>query len=413
METNEKTPEKDVNQARCSLDSCIENNSPTVECSKCGRLVHYKCTKLPVYELERYTKPKPCQYKCRGCVHVPKDLYAILTKFIEEDTTQNEVDVLSTTMSEMNLVDWKEELKKHQEEISKLKQELKQCKTTIKSYQENEVELQIAIEDLKTSSMNQEQQMKFNPDYTLVKNLEDSLDEKLEMIGQSLKTTLLGTLKESLVREVQEIKESSRKTEEKLEEATKTYATALTSKIENKVVQEKSDDTIKAIVTQARNEEKTEERERNLRSANIILHGVAVDDSMGNSEKGKQLDTEFISKFLEVVDESVIPKAISRLGKHDNNKSRPIKVVLRNGKDKEKVMRNLSKLKGIEALNGIRVTEDYTMEERKLVKSWVDKAKQKNEEEPEDSEIVWTVRGTPKNGLRLWWRWKNPPANHQ
>ena len=409
METNEKTPEKDKTFTKCSLNSCVENNNPTVKCSKCNRLVHYKCTELPIYELERYTKPKkPCQYKCRGCVDVPKDLHAMLSKYIEEDQTQ-ELDILSNTMSEMNLFDSKDQLEKSRQEIQALKQELNKCEKTIQTYRENEVALNVTIQKLRASAASQEQKMKITTDHALVKNLEDSLDDKLEKIGKVLKNTLLGTLKESLTHEIQEIKESNRKTEQKLEEASKTYASVLTRKSGNECTSETSD--IKTILTQARNEEKSEERERNLRSTNIILHGV--DDVNADDEQAKKKDTEFINNFLKVVDESVIPKTISRLGKHDTNKSRPIKVILRNDEDKDKIMRNLSKLKGNETFNGIRITEDYTIEERKLVRSWVDKAKRKNEEEPNDSKIVWTVRGTPKNGLRFWWMYKNPPANNQ
>jgi len=95
-----------------------------------------------------------------------------------------------------------------------------------------------------------------------------------------------------------------------------------------------------------------------------------------------------ISHFLKVVDGSVRFKSVSRLGKREPNKTRPIKVVLHNVRDKEKVMRSLSKLKGNESFNGVRITDDYTIEERKLVNSWIDKAKQKNEDELKDSNIV-------------------------
>ena len=43
-----------------------------------------------------------------------------------------------------------------------------------------------------------------------------------------------------------------------------------------------------------------------------LMHGM--DDVNADDEQTKKKDTEFINKFLKVVDESVIPKTISRLG---------------------------------------------------------------------------------------------------
>jgi len=274
------------------------------------------------------------------------------------------------------------------------------CKKLIKTLMKSETQLKAKVEELQDKLiMHQEK-----AESKLVTKLE-AFNEKLDDIGQGLKESLLGTLKESLT---QELEKNNKKTEEKLEEATKTYAAALTNTNENNYVQQ-TPSTIKSIITQARNEEKSEEQDRNQRSTNIILHGV--DDSIAESNV-KEHDVKTITHFLKVVDGSVRFKSITRLGQQETNKNRPIKVVLHNAKDKDKVMRNLSKLKGNESFNGIRVTEDYTPEERKLIKSWVDKAKQKNETEPKDSKIVWTVRGNPKKGLRLWWLRKNPAAGH-
>ena len=51
--------------------------------------------------------------------------------------------------------------------------------------------------------------------------------------------------------------------------------------------------------------------------------------------------------------------------------------------------------------NGISITEDHTITERKMIKDFVDQAKQANEKERSDSDIFWVVRGSPKNGLYL------------
>ena len=62
-------------------------------------------------------------------------------------------------------------------------------------------------------------------------------------------------------------------------------------------------------------------------------------------------------------------------------------------------MVNLNRLKGsVEEFGRISITEDYTNSEREQIKSWVTKAREKSEQDPEN---IYKVRGNPKNGLRL------------
>ena len=74
--------------------------------------------------------------------------------------------------------------------------------------------------------------------------------------------------------------------------------------------------------------------------------------------------------------------------------------------EKENIMSHLVNLKTAgEKFKKISITDDYTLEERREIKDWVEKAKAKNREEDEDSQFIWKVRGTPnstsKNRLRL------------
>ena len=94
-------------------------------------------------------------------------------------------------------------------------------------------------------------------------------------------------------------------------------------------------------------------------------------------------------------------KNIFRIGKQEPNKRRPIKVIMNNEGDKNKVLMNLTNLKGLSTYVGISVTEDYTINERNKIKMKAVEAKRKNEEEGEESNYVWRVRGTPKNGLEI------------
>ena len=67
--------------------------------------------------------------------------------------------------------------------------------------------------------------------------------------------------------------------------------------------------------------------------------------------------------------------------------------------DKDTIMSRLGNLKNAEEIyRKVSVRDDYTSEERGLIKEWVTKAEKKNKEE---NTQAWKVRGTPKNGLRL------------
>ena len=60
-------------------------------------------------------------------------------------------------------------------------------------------------------------------------------------------------------------------------------------------------------------------------------------------------------------------------------------------------------MKGNELYKGISVTDDYTINEREMIREFVKKAKKENEKEDKDKEsnYIWRVRGCPKNGLTI------------
>jgi hypothetical protein len=148
----------------------------------------------------------------------------------------------------------------------------------------------------------------------------------------------------------------------------------------------------------ARNEEKIEEFEKEQRSNNFIIHGA---EEVGNSVASiKKNDEDYILDiFDEIRMEGYEPKSVIRLGKPNEDRPRPIKVQMKTKAGKDKVMNSLKYLKGTEDIFGkIRVTDDYTKEERDTITEWVKKAEEKSRD---DKDKVYRVRGDPKNGLRL------------
>lgn len=76
-----------------------------------------------------------------------------------------------------------------------------------------------------------------------------------------------------------------------------------------------------------------------------------------------------------------------------------IKVVFGTDLKKQGLFGNLKSLKGMEKYQSVSISDDYTIAERPVLRSWGKKAQEKNEQEPKDSNITWRVKGNPKSGL--------------
>ena len=220
--------------------------------------------------------------------------------------------------------------------------------------------------------------------------LDRKLDEKLEGMNK---------FSEKIVEEVKSNKEG---VEDKLEEvisANKTFAdtvantssanTANTSPVVNN---------FRSIINEQRNLELNETNDKKARAANIIIHGVAEPDT-SDKDLSKKYNEDYITEFLQVVGVNVTSRSVYRLGKADPTKKRPIKFITGGEKQKDEIMRNLKKLKDVDKYRGISITEDYTINERDMIRTKTEEAKSKNANEPAESQFIWKVRGTPKNGL--------------
>ena len=226
--------------------------------------------------------------------------------------------------------------------------------------------------------------------------LEDKAIEARRILPQPT-TTMLEEIRSSINEQLGDIKEAigsliDEKLESKLgNRKLVSYAgkvAASTGTIQDEV------SNFRDVIAAAKNEELAEDRERNFRFNNIIIHGREdIDDA--------EQDNVFFDNFVkELCIGSVQAKTITRIGQKCDGKKRPIKVTLPNAEIKEKIMNNLKNLKD-KGYNRISITDDYTVTERKIIKDFVEKAKEANNKESTDSEYVWVVRGSPKNGLFL------------
>lgn len=236
-----------------------------------------------------------------------------------------------------------------QEEVKRLRREVNRCENLIKIAEENSR----MANKLLSKKMNETDECK----------IEQIIDSKLEKFG--------------LILEQHKVAEKS------------TYASVANS----------APSDFKTIMKMAKVEEITEERDRRSRTNNIIIHGAEEVDS---TDEAQNTDQTFVTKFLETLEESdKKPSFFGRIGRKIGTKNRPMKIVFKNESVKKMIFSKLRMLKGKDEYKGVAVTEDLTESERKVVKLWSDKAKDRNANN-KDENIIWRVRGSPKDGsIRL------------
>ena len=156
----------------------------------------------------------------------------------------------------------------------------------------------------------------------------------------------------------------------------------------------------RAIMEETKNVELVEEKEKELRSKNLINYGVE-ESSSDNKDDAIKSDDIYINNFIAALKVTSTVKSASRIGLPAQDKNRPIKVVMNMEEERNKILSNLRNLKGIPEHKTISITEDYTINERQIIKDSSDKAKEKNKNESPDSKFVWRIQVSPKHGPRL------------
>ena len=148
---------------------------------------------------------------------------------------------------------------------------------------------------------------------------------------------------------------------------------------------------VKKAVQDGLREETYQQRERKRRANNIIIHGMKE-----NADTG---DEELIRKFMETIEVAYKPKYFTRLGNTLTSNIRPLKIVMSNAVEKRAIMKALPKLKDASAFSRLRITDDYTIKDRKTISLWLNEAKRRNTREP--GNFTWQIRGSPLTQLRL------------
>lgn len=309
---------------------------------KCRRLVHYYCTKLPVYMIQQLLRSKHERCQCVNCVKITEGLHQ---KF-EATTRKNE-------------------------NIIKLTNEIKCCENII----------QMQNESLSNFKAKVRKAEKFQENLNGIK---ESIKLMLEDSVESIERRAADTIKK-------EVNLIAEKLSHKRNDETKLTYSQIAQQNNNEFRSILKDENEKLI---------KEEKNIQSRSCNIVIHD-APEMSSWSEEYLKEVNKRKITNLMKVMELDFIPKSIIRLGTRGSDKQRPLKVVFNSEVEHKTVMKSLGRLKNSDYKN-ISITEDLTIKERSTVKNMVEEAKKKNiKEENNNSRFIWRVRGSPRTNLYL------------
>ena len=222
---------------------------------------------------------------------------------------------------------------------------------------------------------------------------------KLEGIEERIDETINRKLAENNVNIEQKMKQVSDSYAETLKhsaEITENCKSFKESLLNNMPTNSAAPIDFKRIIRETENEKLVQDKERESRARNIIIHGIPE-----QPDTEATTDTGSVKELFTAIEVDINPKTISRVGTKKAEGSRPLKVILETVNDKNLVMNNLPKLKNAPVkLKSLSITDDYTLEERQEIRAKVAEAKEKTINEGE-GKFIFKIRGTPKNGLKI------------
>ena len=157
---------------------------------------------------------------------------------------------------------------------------------------------------------------------------------------------------------------------------------------------------VKEVVSTMIDSNNTEQKERESRKLNVIIHNITENPTNDDEEKNDDKDyLRGLTTELELPEGAGIAKTV-RLGKlpTDQSKSRPLKVAFDSENSKKNFMSKLGKLaEAPEEFKKISVSHDMTKDDREQNRKLVAEAKNKTKEDPTGN-WVFRVKGLP--GMR-------------
>ena len=127
-----------------------------------------------------------------------------------------------------------------------------------------------------------------------------------------------------------------------------------------------------------------------IRARNVIIHGLQEDEIT---------DEDKIREVFAATNTQQSPMHMYRLGPRKPERNRPLLLCMKSAQEKEIFMSKLWMLKNFKRNVNLSVTNDYTLDERKIIRNCVEEAKKRNMKGVKG--FLWKVRGTPREGMRI------------
>ena len=366
-------------ERKCTINACqIDSGNHNLQCMKCKRKVHYKCTLLPLYQLQQFLSfgNSYRKYTCVNCIKVRKTLCDLVPEILSNEPLQLELANQRQLVKsyELELMELREVLIEYKNEESNKSTKKRKRNQENEDIHEQSDYTEEQNEIPNKEKVNTQQTSMYNYHEQLLENMKKMIDVQFDQMEHKISNIVNKKIKEKLYDQ---------------EQMQSSFAETLTKNV-NEV-------TIEKAIRESLNKELVQDTERVKREKNIIIHGIV--ECRGTETQNQEHDEIFITKLLQIMGAHVTPVTIVRLGKPNEEKNRPVKVIMDSTEDKVQVMSRLVNLKNADELyKSISVKDDYTYEERETIKQWMQRAEEKNRRE---NTTDWKVRGNPKNGLRI------------
>ena len=214
----------------CTPYSCLcDDDQYKLECVECKRHVHYRCTRLPDYQIQLFLTKKYRKYVCENCIEVPEYLVELLPQIDISTPCQTSASGLAKIVTELTikLQQSTKELECHQvnnlvlaekqrelcdviqnhedasrqntKEISELRGKITKYENSITNHEGDVTQLKITLTRQEVELKEQEQKFNEagNPEYDNIVQLEVYMKKELDLISKNIKESLIKEVKEN------------------------------------------------------------------------------------------------------------------------------------------------------------------------------------------------------------------------
>lgn len=384
-----------------------ENNGERNE-EKMKKLTNPASDPIPADSFSNLVNESLHQDQIRKTINLPRRSGSTATIYEELKETSEKELMEKINMKNQTIEKQNETIQSQDRTIKELEVLVKDLQKQLNDYQTDDntgQKKKRKLDVTETNTSDGEMSKKVNELQVRLTEREAELEETREILAQSEYTTTttkksvdedfldkVSTLVESKMKTLEEKFETMQKKMEQKNEEVKKVTLSFSDAVTKNLDRNLDKTFLTSAIQDSKNTDRIIETERNKREKNLILHGVP--------EISDTDDKAYVKSLLALIGVNIEPTDIVRLGKeNDNGRLRPIKLTMSSIEHKNLVLSRLVNLRNAEdEYRRISIKEDYTFEERELVRNWKKKVDERNKAE---NSSEWRLRGDPKNGLRI------------